>query len=956
MHGILFGLNLRPCVLHILPLFLVLTNAPAKLKAQNTSAPDALWSRVEAHQKQQPADTAFHFILTLVRSHCSGDFDCLDHAYNTLIDSLERRFNLPGAIFAAEELVRIARKHDAPQTGAQALVDICRFQDALGNARLAAINIEKAQKLFGEAGDLNGVAFCKYWKLKSSLKYRRPEEVQPGMEALLNEAISQKDTGLIIRLHHELVELNCSARQYAKMAEHLDALEPLVESCSVTKDKKRYRMLISLSRGDLARVNNELVSAKQFYHRALLASQNISDRWIEIRCLQFLAETDWELGSRDSARSCLRRAHKLAGELHLEDLLLYSFEMDARFAEAEGRYADALESTKKMRIHEANWVNRGAGHNAANYFLEVEKENKELELSSKKAQLRNSRIIVFLIFLLAAGLLLGLYQQEKGRRRLALQNTLIQQQSEQLKSLDAAKSRFFANVSHELRTPLTLLLGPVRSLLKENHLTEKQVQLLQMADRSGKQLEQLVNEILDLRKLEMGKMGVEEKPARLRAYFLTYFAQFESLAERKQVDYSILISIDDETVANIDQEKCRQILFNLLSNAFKFTPPGGQIVVKISLENDRLQLAVADTGPGIHPDDLPHLFDRFFQTTRPDKPAEGGTGIGLNLCQEYARLFGGSIEVESTLGQGSVFRVEFPVTLAAKNSLTRVASTTRRGTPAHDEVEILPLTGASEVPHSTQPTILVVEDNHDLQDYIRSILQEKYRVVTAGHGQAALGILAASPPGKAEVGLILSDLMMPVMDGYQLLEQLKSADATRHIPVIMLTARAEAQDRLKALRIGVDDYLTKPFDEEELLARIENLLKNQKIRLEEIPSEPGSGAALPIISQPDREWLETFEAYVRQHFASDVLTVPVLAHEFAMSESTLLRQLKRLTGLSPVQYLQEVRLDEARRLLENRTYDSIAQVAAKVGYDGARSFARSFKQRFGKLPSEVLGA
>ncbi len=207
--------------------------------------------------------------------------------------------------------------------------------------------------------------------------------------------------------------------------------------------------------------------------------------------------------------------------------------------------------------------------------------------------------------------------------------------------------------------------------------------------------------------------------------------------------------------------------------------------------------------------------------------------------------------------------------------------------------------------------------------------------------------------------------MMPIMDGYQLLEKLKSDDATRHIPVIMLTARAEARDRLKALRIGVDDYLTKPFDEEELLVRIENLLANSKNRQHVIvATKPDTNlpvteevtAGVSFVSEPDRVWLECFEAFVQRNMANDTLNIPSLAFEFAMSESTLLRQLKRLTGLSPLQYLQEVRLDKARHLLENRSYDSISKVADKVGYGDTRSFSRSFKQRFGKLPSDFLSA
>ena len=197
--------------------------------------------------------------------------------------------------------------------------------------------------------------------------------------------------------------------------------------------------------------------------------------------------------------------------------------------------------------------------------------------------------------------------------------------------------------------------------------------------------------------------------------------------------------------------------------------------------------------------------------------------------------------------------------------------------------------------------------------------------------------------------------MMPVMDGYQLLEKLKSDDATRHIPVIMLTARAEAKDKLKALRIGVDDYMTKPFDEEELLVRIENLLRNQASRRQEIPTATEQEeAAAPGMSEADRAWLENFEAHAQKILSDDAFNIPLLAHEFAMSHSTLLRQLKRLTGLSPVQYLQEMRLDHARHLLENRIHDSIAKVASEVGYADARSFSRSFKQRFGKLPSDYL--
>lgn len=231
------------------------------------------------------------------------------------------------------------------------------------------------------------------------------------------------------------------------------------------------------------------------------------------------------------------------------------------------------------------------------------------------------------------------------------------------------------------------------------------------------------------------------------------------------------------------------------------------------------------------------------------------------------------------------------------------------------------------------------------------ILSEKHRIVTAENGKEALQKIASV---SSPVDLILSDLMMPVMDGYELLEKLKSGETTRHIPAIMLTARAESADRLHALRIGVDDYLTKPFEEEELLVRIANLLKNQSVRARESFVENEVPAALSCLSEVDQAWLEKFEFYVRKNLDSDVLTIPALSEAFAMSESTLLRQLKRLTGLSPLQYIQEMRLNEARSLLEQGTPLPISALASRVGYANARSFSRSFKKRFGKLPSDFV--
>ncbi|MCB9273991.1 MAG: response regulator [Lewinellaceae bacterium] len=965
MKGVLFSGTRKVCFQFIFVWFLISAGTNSKLFAQDTTASRAaetIWPSIEARLEQNGEDTSRYFILQQSRSHCGADYHCLYGAYFDIMARLERRFNLPLAIYVADEMARLARRQGDLEGLADACNNLGRFHGALGNVRLTIVNLDEALGLYERLGDQPAVIRTKMSLLEHSLSYRKVQDVLPEMEALLGQAIANKDTFSVNRLKLRLMLQAQKAGFYDKMAEYVAAIEQAPLSNPLKPEEYGIAIYAALGRADLFMAENKPVEAAQYYQKALRLCQAEPSRWLEIHVLQALAKLEWGRGAARLAKAYLDTAQIKAENLALYDLLSKNFEQKAQIAEAEGRYADALEYTKKKYFYDGEFTARSAGFDLQKYNLQLEKEqlaaekrNQELELNLKRVELRTSRIIIVSVFLLAAGLLIGLYQRWKGMRKLARQNALIQQQSMELRSLDAAKSRFFANVSHELRTPLTLMLGPVRTLLKDNKLSEKQSRLLRMASQSGQQLQQLADEILDLRKLEMGKMGLDEQPTALASFFRNYFAQFESLAYRRQVDYAYEIQVDEKEVAPIDRKKNRQVIYNLLSNAFKFTPAGGRVTVRLSMDEGRLRLEVADTGSGIHPDDLPHVFDRFFQSNRPDKAAEGGTGIGLALCQEYTRLFGGEIDVKSAPGEGAVFSVSFPARSAGdageRPTVDSIQPATEEGeehvlTPDLEQTTEDVLPGASG---QGRPTILVVEDDPGLQDYIRLILSEKYDVVTAENGQAALDWLRSS----AGCQLILSDLMMPIMDGYQLLEKLKSDDATRHIPVVMLTARAEARDKLKALRLGVDDYLLKPFDEEELLARAANLLRNHAARLREPPAGPGTVS--DTITGEDRDWLEAFEAYVREHLSDDTLSVPVLAESFAMSESSLLRQLKRLTGLSPVQYLHEMRFDEARLLLENRTYNSIAKVAYEVGYADARSFSRSFKKRFGKRPSDLLG-
>ncbi|GHB62205.1 hypothetical protein GCM10007390_14960 [Persicitalea jodogahamensis] len=873
---------------------------------------------------------------------------------------LERLFNLDAAIHVGEEMARLAKKHKNSGREAAAYTDLSRYYDALGAYKLAAMYLEKALTVYQTLGDESSMLSVEFALLKFQLHFVRREKVIPGMEALLTKALAVKSQRLSQKLQMQLLEQYLLAGNIRKAEAYLPSLNNLPESNPIRPEE--YPLLINASKlkGDLALAKSDLAQAERHYLKTLQYSQAEPGPWMEIHTLLDLSSLKLLQGQVVQAKDYLEDALGKAERLQLDELLTRTYTLKSKIAEQENNPADALRFLKKKIFHEEKFSAQSAGFNIENFYLQAERDklaanekNRGLELNLKKSQLTYSLVILVLVALLAVGLVMGYIRQRRGKVELADKNRLIQLHANQLESLDLAKSRFFANISHELRTPLTLIAGPIATLMRENQLSEKHTTLLKIANRSVRQLESMVKEILDLRKLEMGKMPLDLEATRLKAFFEVHLDQFQSLGQWKKIHYSHEVRVPSGTVADLDQEKCRQVLYNLLSNAFKFTPANGKVRVEVELQGEELLLRVKDTGPGIAPDDLPHIFDHFFQTSQKDRSLAGGTGIGLALCHEYTRLMNGAIRVESKPDEGTVFFISWPVDVSSKQPSTPVPlyvppveagceGHASLGEPVIEPYPTDPATGP-------RPTILVVEDNPGLREYIGLILSEKYLVLFAEHGAAALEKIKH---GKPAIDLILSDLMMPVMDGYQLLERLKSGDATRHIPVIMLTARVELADRLHALRIGVDDYLTKPFDEEELVVRIENLLKNQSTRRQEVFVENKEIGDEFQLAEADQKWLENFETYIRTNLESGLLDIPSLSETFAMSESTLLRQLKRLTGLSPSKYLQEIRLNEARLLLESGTPVSVAVLASRVGYKNAGSFARSFKKRFGKLPSD----
>lgn len=547
-----------------------------------------------------------------------------------------------------------------------------------------------------------------------------------------------------------------------------------------------------------------------------------------------------------------------------------------------------------------------------------------------------------------------------GTAQILEQKEKLEKQADELKELDRLKSRFYANVTHELRTPLTLMLGPLNSVLENWNADPEHYRLLKIARENGRKLLDLVSELLDLGKLDANRMSVDKQPVAVKAFFDRLVAQFDSHAQFLGIRLECRTGLPPDFTAELDAKKFATVVNNLLSNALRFTPSGGVVAVALSGHPGSLLLEVRDSGHGIHPDDLPHIFDRYYQTKRADAPVEGGTGIGLALCAELTRLCGGRIWAESSPGAGSVFRVEWPA-VPVESLQDRAASGAYFGNaPANFVAEPVPArsnntgTSAGEAGQSTPADapvrILIAEDNPDLQAYLHQLLAPEYDVILARDGEAALDRLDAlflQEKSGAGVDLIISDIMMPRMDGFQLLDRLKNDDRYRHIPVVMLTARTDIGDKLRALRAGVDDYLTKPFEEEELLARVRNLASRRLHRKEAAAHEPA-------LSRADAEWLSDLEVWTRAHLHDEFFSVGTMARHAALSERQLLRRMRELTGLSPQQYIGELRLQMAREALEQGVFRSVAEAAYAAGFGNAKAFSRAYRERFGRLPSSYF--
>lgn len=540
-------------------------------------------------------------------------------------------------------------------------------------------------------------------------------------------------------------------------------------------------------------------------------------------------------------------------------------------------------------------------------------------------------IVLFsIILLLLIGIMVYIYRTILMKRRIE-------------EEANKAKLQFFTNISHELRTPLTLIADPVNYIIHDDNLNSQQRSMLQIVQRNVLVLTQLVSEILDFRKVQNGKMELRLSDFNLTESMKQWIKLFSVSAQKKNI--AISMDAPDTIMLRADQDKIERICYNLLSNALKYTSEGGEISLMAKEEGGRVMISVADNGCGISSDELPYIFDRFYQA----KNAGRGTGIGLAIVKSFTELHHGEVSATSVEGKGSTFTIHIPV--RQKGEVTNQ--------PTEKIEQLVEPSSAEEVPNQARhideliqpyqtdkPEVLIIDDNIDIRTYLRSVLSEKYNVSEAADGKAGLELARKIVPD-----IVLSDIMMPVMDGLAFCQQLKTDKAISHIPVILLTARSLDEQRAEGYEHGADAYLSKPFSLRLLLSRIDNLIESRK-KLNQTWSKGVEDDEIGNISNEiDKSFLKQLRKIIQENLANSDLSVEQIGDEIGLSRVQLYRKVKALTGYSPVEIVRKARLTRARHLLQT-TERTVSEVAYAVGFSTPSYFSKCYKDEFGENPKK----
>jgi signal transduction histidine kinase/DNA-binding NarL/FixJ family response regulator len=728
---------------------------------------------------------------------------------------------------------------------------------------------------------------------------------------------------------------------------------------------RRSIAFCNASVGIIHQKKNNFDSSNWYYNQALNIQEQLGDENAIAITNYNLAKLFHEQGSHREARRYADKVIQISNSIRSYDLIRDGAWMMMDIEESAGNTKKAFEYAKILLQAKDSLFNeeksREIGRLESQFELDKslyqnqlkESENELLkeEAAAKQRKLETqSAVLIVSVLILFSFIVFAFILRKRSIERKKLLEE-IQRQSQKLKELDQAKTRFFANISHDLRSPLTLILGSLDKITERDYdiLDSESKEMLDMGMKNGKRLLYLADEIMDLTRLEEGKINLNLEYVKIVPYLRLLTKMFSSAADIKSISLKFEAKAEDESILQLDPHQFEKIIYNLLSNAIKFTPENGNVNVSIQSDNQHVEIEISDSGTGIPEESLDLIFDRYYQSSNTEHASQSGVGIGLALVKELVELHGGTVAVSSS-EKGTSFVAKFPFkendwvsqAIVPERSLDVV---TRNSLwmdlqEEHERIQVASLSNDSP----DAKTVLIVEDHKELRFYLKSILSSDFRVFLAANGTHGLEVLQSE-----KIDLIITDLMMPYMDGFEFIDHLKNDKDLRKIPVLVVSARTDKDEKIELIKKGADDVISKPFDKEELFARISNILSRDWDSIVKLTKLYGETA-----EEFEKSIMAKMERLIIKRIDDPHLTVLDLADEMAASERKVYRMIKKISGLTPYELIKEVRWQYLKDYLKNNKVKTATEAANLIGMNNVSSFSDQYKKRFGSSIKDVL--
>src|SRR5690554_5973269 len=867
------------------------------------------------------------------------------NAYHILGNLYERQENDPEAVKYFSASLKIWEEIGYKREVAFTYYYIGNLYEYQGNYPEALKNFFVALKTGEEIGDKDvvgrsyngiGIVYGNQGKYSEALKnYSAALKIWEEIGDIIGISECYNNMGLV----------------YEYQGKYPEALENYFECLKIKKELGNKRGIAGVYNniGSVYRQQGKYSESLENFTASLKILEEIGEKWGIAMAYNNIGYVEHKLNRPASAKKHYEKALPLARELGRKELIRNVYN-NFRLLDIDlGNYKDAYENYKQYITYRDSLINEENERKSLQVSMNYEYEKKEAviqaELKTKNLQ-RNVAFAGLGLMMVLTVFIVYFFRLRNKNLKIEKQNLELQRREvETIKQTEQFKSRFLTNISHEFRTPLTLINGHLE-VLKENGRKEDLLHFDEM-EQNGKRLLTLINQLLDLSKMESGQYKLKYRKGNILNETSMLVQSFYSYAEQHGILLTVQQTENAQTLLSDNQfiyssEALAAIMTNLLSNAIKHTPPGGNINTTIDYRDNKLFVTVADTGKGISPEYLSKVFDRFYQVDEPGERTYAGSGIGLALVKELSILHGGDVSVESPAQGGSAFT--FSLSSAETESIETISSTEKNETISVTEDNSI---GKEDDSKEELPLLLIVEDQPELRRFIVQNLGKEYRYAEASNGKDGLRLAEEVLPD-----LIISDVMMPDTDGFELCETLKKNIVTSHIPIMLLTAKADQKDKLTGLETGADDYLTKPFSLAELKLRVRNILKFKELLRKKFEGNTiPSADETPELNSRDRKFVDDLTQSVEKNLSNAQFGVNILAEAVFLSVSQLTRKLKTITGKTPADFIRNIRLEKAVELLKNG--ESVTDVSWAVGFEDSVYFSKVFKKHFGFPPSSA---